>query len=99
MEGKTEKQLVTRQEIPDNLIYKYTDDNMVKDGDFAVFWDGPDNKTQTVLTKRGNYQTRNGKIKHDDIIDKVCFGSKVFQRFGYTIILRPDSNMYSASLV
>jgi tRNA A58 N-methylase Trm61 len=91
-------ELVTKQDIPDHLIYKYSEANTVRDGDFAIFWDGPETKNQFMIKKRGSYQTKNGKIKHDDVIDKESYGSKIFQRMGYTVILKPNSNLYTQSI-
>jgi hypothetical protein len=31
-------------EMPNHCIYKYDKENVVKEGDFVVFWDGPENK-------------------------------------------------------
>jgi tRNA A58 N-methylase Trm61 len=65
-------------EVANNCIYKYSEDNLVKEGDFVIIWDGPENKTQTIMKRNGKHQSKNGVYRHNDIIDKVCYGSKIF---------------------
>jgi hypothetical protein len=51
------------------------------------------------MRKNGKHQSKNGVYKHNDIIDKVNYGSKVFQRMGYCVVMKPSSHMYSSTLL
>ena len=66
------------ESVPENCIYKYKYDNIVKEDDFVIFWDGPDNKTQAVMKRNGKHQSKNGQYKHNDIMSKATYGSKIF---------------------
>lgn len=85
--------------VPDHCIYKYKKDNIVREGDFVTFWDGPEIKQGEIIKRGGKRQSKIGIYKHNDIIDKVDYGSKIFQRSGYCVVLKPSSHMYSSTLL
>ena len=65
-------------EAPENCLYKYRAENLVREGDFAVIMDQNDNFHQVVMKRGDFFQSPKGKFYHDKIIDKVEFGAKVF---------------------
>ena len=90
--------MTTKEHIQEKCLFKYSHDNIVIEGDFCIFYDGPSNVNQAVIKKGGMHQCKSGKFKHDNIIDKVSYGDKIFLKMGYTIVLRPNSHLYSLSL-
>ena len=48
----------------------------------------------------GKFQNKHGAYPHDDIIDKIEFGSKIFSKSkkGYLHVLRPNTFLYTHSL-
>ena len=56
--------------VADHCIYKYNKENTVKEGDFVIFWDGPEKKQGEIMKRNGKHQSKNGVYKHNDIIDK-----------------------------
>ena len=90
--------LTTKENVQEKCLFKYSEDNIVREGDFLIFYDGPTNINQAVMKKGGIYHGKSGKYKHDNIIDKVSYGEKIFLKMGYTIVLKPNSHLYSQSL-
>ena len=75
-------EIVKKTEIAENCLFKYKRDNTIRNGDIVIFWDDRDNFLQATMKKGDSYMTYKGKFYHDDIIDKVDFGSKVFYNRG-----------------
>ena len=40
-------EIVTKTELPENCLFKYKKDNIIRDGDMIIFWDDKDNFHQT----------------------------------------------------
>ena len=41
--------------VLEHCIYKYKKDNIAKEGDFVVFWDGPENKQGEILKRNAKH--------------------------------------------
>jgi tRNA A58 N-methylase Trm61 len=70
----------------------------VQEGDLVVFWESVDNFTQAIIKKDDFYQNSKGKFLHNQMINKVEFGSKMFTQKGYCTLIKPNTHLYSASL-
>lgn len=81
-------------------IYTYRRENLIKEGDIVVVFEGADNMKQLTMKRGEKFQNKFGCYNHDDIIDKCEYGSKIFSKNmkGYVHFLRPNSHMYTTSL-
>jgi len=86
--------------IPDHCIFKYSEDNLIRQDDLAIFWESSELQKQTVMAHGGAYQTKDGKYFFKHIINKEQFGSKVFSQNmrSYIVVVRPNTYMYTESL-
>jgi hypothetical protein len=41
--------------VPKHCIYKYKKENTPKEGDFVIFWDGPENKVGEIMKRNGKH--------------------------------------------
>lgn len=83
------------------LIYAYKRDNIIREGDtLVVFEGGADGMKQVTMVKGGILQNKFGAFHHSSIIDEVEYGQKVYSKNmkGFVYMLRPTSHMYTASL-
>lgn len=81
-------------------IYSYRRENLIKEGDTVIIYEGADSMKQMVMKKGERFQNKSGCFLHDEIIDKADFGSKVFSKNykGFVHILRPTSHIHTTSL-
>ena len=89
------------QPLPSLCLFKYSSDNIIRQDDLVIFWEREDLQKQVIMTKGGQFQTRDGNYHFKNIINKVEFGSKIFNKNmrSYVIIMRPNSHMYTLSLM
>jgi tRNA (adenine57-N1/adenine58-N1)-methyltransferase len=81
-------------------IYSYRGDNLIREGDTVIVYEGADSMKQLVMKKGGKLQNKSGCFNHDDIVGKCEFGSKVYSKNfkGFVHLLRPTSHIHTASL-
>ncbi len=81
-------------------IYTYIRENLIREGDIVVVFEGADNMKQLTMKRGEKFQNKFGCYNHDDIIDQYEYGSKIFSKNmkGYVHFLRPNSHMYTTSL-
>lgn len=96
MEGTTD---IERREIK-RSIYTYTKDNLVREGDNVIIFEGPDALKQVQMKRDAVFHNRFGAFPHNDIIDHEKFGTKIFSKnkTGWLYILKPNSHLHTTSL-
>jgi tRNA (adenine57-N1/adenine58-N1)-methyltransferase len=90
-----------RSNIPDKRhLYSYSRDNLIQEGDVAIFFESMDSYKQTTIKHGCVYQIKTGAVNHSDIIGKCEYGTRVFSSNmrGSCLILRPTSDLYTRSL-
>jgi len=81
-------------------MYSYAADNLVREGDTAIFYESIDLYKQMIIRKGNYYQTTKGVIQHDQLIGNEQFGTKVYttNKRHYVFLLRVNSDQHTRCL-
>jgi tRNA (adenine57-N1/adenine58-N1)-methyltransferase len=81
-------------------IYSYKRDNIIREGDTVLVFEGPDAMKQVTMVKDCQLHNKFGNFPHNEIIDNYEYGSKVYSKNnrGWVHMLRPSSHLYTSSL-
>ena len=86
--------------VKERSLFAYEQNNLIREGDMAIFYESMDLQKQQIIQRGGCYQTTKGVIQHSDLIDFEQYGTKVYttNKRHYIHVLRPNTDAYTRSL-